>query len=573
LVDVGDQPVPPTLKPLNALDTRPAYADTKASPYAYNPYPDYNSDAWKKENQGTYVPCHGPEHFEPSSVVFRGKSEAFTEPGMGSYKALGIDSTICFEREGWLGPYATKKSIWGDEGLINWDNVNWKTLHDYCYFNNSDRYAGRSFKRDLSVESTGDAERAHSRDFPTVLPRNEELPERSEDAEEEADTSGPNPERDAQPATRTAILLRAYSGIKFTENDKQSIRVLINELSLRSGAEYEVFFLMQIKNAPLTLDAAQKDLPREFWDMAVVWNDEQMAEYYPKLPADANKVHVAQWLSVQKFANDRPDFDFYWNWELDTRLIGNHYEILQKLDEFSKKQPRKYLWERNERYYIPGVHGDYDTTFRKTVELAHGDDTVWGPVPLKGVDPSGPSPPVPSHREDNYEWGVGEDADYISLGPMFDPVDSSWVDLNSIWNFQTFLHTPRRATIGTQSRCSKRLLRAMHEETLKGNHIGSEMTPQSIALLHGFKAVYAPLPIFFDRAWSPESLNKFFNPGPLGESGSTLRTPYGWGLEQRFEGSTWYYRTTLPMKLYNSFLGWEDSGIGGERVRFPSSAA
>lgn len=49
----------------------------------------------------------------------------------------------------------------------------------------------------------------------------------------------------------------------------------------------------------------------------------------------------------------------------------------------------------------------------------------------------------------------------------------------------------------------------------QGNHVSSEMTPQTVALLHGLKAVFAPIPMFFDRDWQGESLQKFFNPGPV----------------------------------------------------------
>jgi hypothetical protein len=560
LADVSDKPVPPTLK---ATDIRPEYANTKASPYIYNPYPDYNSDAWKAENQGTYKPCQGPQNFVADSLVFRGKAEAFSQPAMGSYNVLQIDSNMCFERDSWLGPYATKKTFWNSEGLVDWDKVNWKALHDACYQNNSNRFAQREIRSEHVAKRAGDLHRGHSRDF-TTSPDNSAIATRSEDALEMPHLE--NRAAKIKRKSRTALILRAYSGLKYTENDKQNLRALINELSLKSGGEYEIFFLVQIKNGPLTKESAHKDLPREFWDMAEVWNDQQMAELYPEIPSEVNKVHVSQWFSVQKFAVDHPQFDYFWNWELDSRFTGNHYDLLEKLVAFAKRQPRKYMWERNERYYIPAIHGDYDTTFRHSIEKAYGDDTVWGAAKIKGINPVGPKPPVPHAKDDKYEWGVGEEADYISLGPMFDPVNASWVDLNAVWGYQGFEGTPRRATIGTQSRCSRKLLKTMHEETLRGNHIGSEMTPQSVSLLHGFKAVYAPIPMFFDRAWKPESLNKYFNPGPKGESGSTMLTPYGWGLEERFEGTSWYYRTTLPMKLYNNFLGWEDSGIGGEKV-------
>lgn len=564
LVDVGDEP-PREPAALNETGLRPDWADPRTEPYIFSPYPDYNSEEWRENNQGTYRECTGPRNFVPDAVVFRGKSEAFNNPTMGSYNVLQMDSMLCFERETWLGPYATKKKT-HNEHVVDWENIDWKALQDNCYKNNADRFERLKKRHDQVIRRDGSEKRP--RGVPS-LPAPAEAAE-SEVVETETGLQKrgfPFLNKGPPPKSRTALILRAYSGKKYTENDKQNIRALITELALRSGGEYEVFLLLQIKDGrPLTKESAHADLPKEFWDLAVVWNDEQMAELYPLIPADVNKVHVSQWFSVQKFALDHPKFDYYWNWELDSRFTGHHYDLLEKLVAFADKQPRKGMWERNERYYIPSVHGDYDTTFRTSIEQAYGNDIVWGPAKLDGVTPVGPKPPVSNPKHDNYKWGVGEETDYISLGPMFNPVNASWVDLNAVWGYAGYEGTPRRATIGTQSRCSRKLLLAMHEETRKGNHIGSEMTPQSVALLHGLKAVFAPIPMFFDRAWSGESLNKWFNPGPKGESGSTMMTAYGWGLESRFEGSTWYYRTTLPMKLYNNFLGWEDSGIGGEKV-------
>lgn len=536
LGDVGDKlPLHPFA--LKQIDLRTSWASSNAAPYIYNPYPDYNSEFWRSKNQGKYVPCPGPEDIVSDAVIFRGKSEAFNDPPMGSYDVLQIDNTLCFERDTRLGLYAGMGGETShNEHDLDWNEVNWGALQDFCYKKNSDRYGHHT--------------------------------QRSND-EDGAEVEG---RATAKRKSRTAIVLRAYSGKKYTDNDRENIRALVTELSLRSGGEYQVFLLLQIKDGrPLTLESVRKDLPKEFWDMAVFWNDAQMSELYPKISSDLNKVHVSQWFSVQNFALDYPEFDYYWNWELDTRYTGHHYDLLERLAAFADKQPRRGLWERNERYYVPSVHGDYDTTFRASVEEISGSETVWGAPHVEGISPVGPKPPVNDPKDDNYSWGVGEEADYISLGPMFNPINASWVDGDKIWGYSE--NTPRRATIGTQSRCSRKLLNMMHEETVKGNHIGSEMTPQSIALLHGLKAVFAPIPVFFDRAWAGESLNKWFNPGPKGESGSTLLTPYGWGLEGRFEGSTWYYRTSLPMRLYNNFLGWEDSGIGGPEVCFLSSGA
>ncbi|KAL2687353.1 hypothetical protein Neosp_004910 [[Neocosmospora] mangrovei] len=375
--------------------------------------------------------------------------------------------------------------------------------------------------------------------------------------------------------SRTAILLRSYTGKDYTENDKQVIRALVSELSLKTGGQYEVFLLVQVKDNNLRIfdddevyqSVLSQSVPAEFRSMTILWNDEVVWNLYPKLTDEESRnVHTAQWLSVQKFSQDYPQFDYVWNWEMDFRFTGHHYHLLDKLGEFAKAQPRKLLWERNERWYIPLFHGDYDSAFRKEVEGRYGDDTIWGPPNLPFINPIGPKPPVERPSQDNYEWGVGEEADMITVSPMFNPIGSNWVIANQVWGYNDSTHrsqdVPRRTTIVTQSRVSKRLLNIMHVENLRGNHVASEMTPQTVALLHGLKAVYAPHPVFMDRDWNGKFLNKWFNPGENGECGGR-GSPMGWGRERRYIGSTWYYRAIPPNRLYNNWMGWVDTGIGG----------
>lgn len=300
--------------------------------------------------------------------------------------------------------------------------------------------------------------------------------------------------------------------------------------------------------------------------MTVLWNDEQVWSVYMELKDEERSVHTAQWLSVQQFSHDHPQFDFIWNWEMDFRFSGHHYD-LHNMGEFAKRQPRKYLWERNERWYIPDYHGDYDTAFRDDVARRHGDDTVWGPVRLPFINPVGPKPPVESHRDDDYEWGVGEDADFISVGPIFDPVDNQWIISKHVWGFNDSGHRseelPRSTTIVTQSRVSRRLLDIMNVENLRGNHVASEMTPQTMALLHGFKAVYARTPSSWTATGGGGFL-KWFNPGPGGECGGR-GSPMGWGRERWYQGTTWYYRAEPPNRLYNNWMGWADTDLGDRR--------
>ncbi|KAM3074484.1 hypothetical protein ACMFMF_006493 [Clarireedia jacksonii] len=578
---------------------------SKTAPLEYNPYPEYNSEAWKAVNEGTYAACEGADGLINNILAFPGHLKAFSDPHMGSYELLGIDRSLCFERETRLSTYGHVEAITTSPDVapsvehvkrledlqmpLKWEQVNWRNLQDRCLERNIGRYI-------ISNSQFGNPENAQIQPNNSLFPWNNsytrasnklrrffgKVTTREETQVKNEDVNFNKPDKNTllgrKIKSRTAIVLRAYSGKKWSENDKQNVRSIITELSLRSGGEYQVFLFVHIKNSSNPIwknysnynDAIRENVPKEFQDMAVLWSDQSVQELYPAIPKKVTNVHQSQWMSVQQFARDFPQFDHYWNWELDTRYTGHHYDLLEKLGKFATAQPQKYLWERNERYYIPSIHGNFDTDFRDNVAKASGKNTVWGAPTVANVTPIGPSPPIANPDQDNYIWGVGEDADYISVAPMFNPNGTGWIGRNDVWGYGGRDNTPRRATIITHSRVSKKLLKVMHEENLKGNHVSSEMTPQTVALLHGLKAVYAPMPIFFDRAWNGTSLERWFNPGSQGQSGSTAESPFGWGKEKRFLGSTWYYRAIPPARLYNNWMGWEDHGIGGPEVcQFP----
>ncbi|RCI08972.1 hypothetical protein L249_5037 [Ophiocordyceps polyrhachis-furcata BCC 54312] len=573
-------------------------------PVRFDPYPDYNSDTWTRHGHAAYIPCKGPTgELVEDLLVFKGRPEKWPASKFGSYDVLGMDANLCWERETRLGPFGLvqqKKKVGGEYKPVDWDNVNWGDLQQRCLKLNAGRFdMHRSQKNDYlaaypetaepvpppaeqmaqlrhqhtaghvsSLASSGAAVPA----APAAAAVHYHPQQQTRRSTDEANRDGGALKVKEK---RTAVLLRSYTGRKYSENDKQVIRALVSELSLKTGGEYEVFLLVHSKDRnrrifddhEAYLSVLRDNVPAEFRGMTVLWNDDQVGNIYTKLTDEEERsVHTAQWLSVQKFSHDHPQFDFIWNWEMDFRYTGHHYDLLDKLAAFAKKQPRKYLWERNERWYIPEYHGDYDTAFREQVARRHGDDTVWGPVDLPFINPVGPKPPVPSHDDDDYEWGVGEDADFITVGPMFDPIDSQWIIGKHVWGFSDGRHKsvdlPRRTTIVTQSRVSRRLLDAMHVENMRGNHVASEMTPQTIALLHGFKAVFAPHPVFMDRDWTGPFLNSWFNPGPKGECGGR-GSPMGWGRERRYQGTTWYYRAEPPNRLYNNWMGWPDTGMGG----------
>ncbi|PHH88928.1 hypothetical protein CDD83_6875 [Cordyceps sp. RAO-2017] len=556
-------------------DPRVESALGQDKPVRFNPYPDYNSDEWRQQRHSSYVPCKGPTgQLVEDLLVYRGRPEMWPAPKFGSYDALKIDPNLCWERDTRLGPFGLteqKKKVGGEYKPVDWDNVNWGDLQQRCLKLNAARFDMNRSKKNEYLNTYPETAQ------PAAPSQKQPKPQQSGESDAARSRAAPRDETTRAPVKeqRTAVLLRSYTGKTYTENDKQVIRSLVSELNLKTGGEYEVFLLVHSKDRDVRifddqetyLSVLRENVPDEFRGMTVLWNDEQVWNIYTELKDEEERsVHTAQWLSVQKFSHDHPQFDFIWNWEMDFRYTGHHYDLLAKLGDFAKRQPRKYLWERNERWYIPEHHGDYDTAFRAHVAQRHGDDTVWGPPDLPFIKPVGPKPPVKSHRDDDYDWGVGEDADFISVGPIFDPVDSQWIIGKHVWGYKDATHEsldlPRRTTIVTQSRVSKRLLDIMHVENMRGNHVASEMTPQTLALLHGFKAVFAPHPVFMDRDWKGAFLNSWFNPGPKGECGGR-GSPMGWGRERRYQGTTWYYRAEPPNRLYNNWMGWFDTGLGG----------
>lgn len=265
----------------------------------------------------------------------------------------------------------------------------------------------------------------------------------------------------------------------------------------------------------------------------------------------------------------RPEIEHFWQIDLSVRYTGHHYHHLETISAWAKQQPRKYLWERASRYYIPHVHGNWtnfmeivaNQTSLATKPLDEGGNAaiggVWGPERTEGIEPVGPTPPTDSSDHDNYEWGVGEDADMINLAPVFDPEGTSFVLKDKVEHYPEANHTPRRAT-GTTSmiRLSKRLLRAMHHgQVTSGFYMPPEMYAESTALHHGLKLVVFPLPVYLDFAKSPENMNAAFN----ADGGKTvLNTP-------PMHDGTWHRmsywssideKTTYPDELYKRWLGY-----------------
>ena len=207
----------------------------------------------------------------------------------------------------------------------------------------------------------------------------------------------------------------------------------------------------------------------------------------------------------------RPDIEHFWQMEMDARYTGHHYQHLETMSAWSKAQPRRLLWERSSQYFFPAVHRDW-TGFSTIVENATADGGIWGPVRTEGVEAIGPDPPVEPSQLDDYHWGVGEDADLITVAPIVDATSSD--SLDETLNYPAgAAQTPSRMTSHSSiSRFSKRLLRAMHHGQMAlGTYMPANKYPASTALHHGLKAVAFPLPIFLDYAKPPVDVEREFN--------------------------------------------------------------
>ncbi|KAI1381823.1 hypothetical protein F4677DRAFT_5460 [Hypoxylon crocopeplum] len=535
-------------------------------PVVVNPYPDFGSNDYLKDHQPVQR-CYVDENEKypaPDIFAYPGIPAGMTAPYWGSYESLGVAPDRCFERFGRFGPYGYNYNpSEGGLGLSNnsahagvdklqemftkvdYRNVNWGKAQKKCFEKNQKRF---------------DPEAA---------------------SEDGADGS-------KKVVKRSAYVLRTWTGYKYTDIQLLSLRAMINELSLKSGGEYDVHLLVHVKDDTIPIWASEEiynqtlreNVPEEFWDMTTLWSVQQMRTYYPgpfrdednvenHSNGDVHGVYRSAHFALQWFSQQHQEYDFVWNWEMDIRYTGHYYEFHNGVSNWAAEQPRKLLWERSSRFWIPGVHGSW-SKFSQLVEqetLERHEKPVWGPVkfPTSGSgmisSPKENTPPT-KIEDDDYTWGVGEDADLIVFDPLFDPAKTNWVFRNDVTGYNTSLETPpRRAAIITVARLSRQLLNTMHEETYRTHHtMFPEMWPPTVALHHGYKAVYAPHPVYFDRKWPLDTMDKIFNYPPVPQE-----SPFGWG-EHNMQGGSFYYNAGFSGALWRRWLGAKENGEGGKKT-------
>ncbi|KAI1355226.1 hypothetical protein F5Y01DRAFT_328081 [Xylaria sp. FL0043] len=546
-------------------------------PVVFRPQPDYNSDAWRK-NYVRVNPCYIDADKKvpvPDLYAYPGLVQGQPKAAIGSHEVLGLRSDVCFDRFGRYGPYGLgysldrggvsesldtesegSEAVWEKSGQINWNDVDWAEAQAQCFNSNRDRFFTGNQTHDAELASTGQ-KRLH----------------------------------------RTAIVVRTYVGFKWTAHAILNFRAMVSELNLQSGGEYDVHFLLHVRdnNAPIWADAAtaqeiiESNIPAEFHGLCTLWSEAQMRLYYPgnfgdtydnPSNGDIHGVYRSAHMPLQHFAVMHPEYEHFWNWEMDMRWTGSYYELFDRMGKWGANQSRVGAWERSAKYYIPSLHGTWENFSQLvTTEIqASNKRPLIGPVTYTGKIALNQGhnfmPPSCTSGSDMSQCGVGEEADLITLNPLFDVDESGWVFAGDVTGYETALPIPpRRCSIVTASRLSRRLLSIMHEETWRLHHsMFSEMFPPTMAFHHGLKAVFAPHPVFLDRDWPQVEIDVAFNGGEYHNSGGR-GSPFDLNNEHNHKGTSWYYNSEFAGLLWRRWLGYaqmdgrgDNGGRAGEGV-------
>ena len=581
----------------------------------FNPYPDYRSSEYIGKH-GEKVDCFldvAQTISVPQVRLYEGVPKGFPSPVMGSPEMLGLRTDICYERFGRLGPYGIGYSlnrggsgsqlegeregadlVWQKTPEVDWRDVKWAGVQERCLAANAHRF-------NKLPEPKMDRFRAMP--IGSIAKREEEPSDFMTAPASTGNTSV------AEPLARTAVVIRTWHDYNYTPEDLIYLRSIMTELGLHTGGEYTILFLIHVKdnNIPIFSDdetyerVLRDSLPEEFRGMGILWNEKQMELMYGGLEEThmrdlpVHGVYRSTFMPMQFLAYNHPEFDYFWHWEMDIRTTHHWYHLFTSVVAWAKKQPRKLLWERNSRFYVPGKHGeweDFSHTIRVQTEQGtnspnniwsglgqgarqpgaepqNGDRPIWGPeLPIDDQNTAfddDPKPPT-TFEKDKYTWGVGEEADLVTFNPLFDPDATTWLLADDTTGYnKTRGQPPRRTAIITASRLSRKLLVKMHKETARNRHtMFSEMWPASCALHHGLKAVYVPHPEYVDRKWPVPYLESIFNGGRNGATGGARTSVFG-DREHNFRGTTWYYNAGFPEVLWHRWLGMRFNNAGGEQ--------
>ncbi|KAH0279150.1 hypothetical protein KCU71_g17330, partial [Aureobasidium melanogenum] len=538
--------VPSTTKASLSSDaTYPASQSSSVipTPSSSNPATDFRSQR---------VPCNGPrgkllsESYDDQIHPAHYRNLTYPPPLSGSYEALNLDKSWLTAAERY-GPYGLGEEEDGyNRTRVDWAAINWADLQNSCSQSNHQRlpnaYAFDHGRPRFAYRQTSWTEKW----LPSFLA-----------------TPNINPRPATETFHRSAIVVRVWSTYQYTPEDMWNLRSLVAETALASGGEYAVFLLVDVKDREAGIHTnteaydrvLRESVPPEFQDIAVLFDDSLLESWYPDVVEHLPIMQIMQPLQI--FAQFYPEFDHYWQLEVDSRFLGHTGDMLDKFSEFARNEPRKQARERASWAYMADYHGSYDDFFNTIDRVLDGNSSVWGNIDIHDFKAIGPQPPVEDPHEEHFSWGVGEEADLILLNTLDD------VSRNEDWFFKGWHHgfsmgtkLPIFVSVVAQGRASWNLLNAVHHaQAYAGMRIPSEATLPSFALWHGLKISAPPFPMYQWPGRDRHEMEFALNGGGLDAFPDAIANGparyRGSSLGFFTNGMTWSWWTTLPEDLAN----------------------
>ncbi|KAL1845333.1 hypothetical protein VTK73DRAFT_658 [Phialemonium thermophilum] len=216
------------------------------------------------------VPCYGPRRRllseSPDDELRSAHLDIpYPVPFIGSYDELGLERTWMTPEDRY-GPYGygEEDDDYGRE-RVSWDAVNWARLQNSCFDRNEARFpaAARWFTNEPRFALRGDSR------LPLVRTWDE-----------------------FNATRRTAIVVRTYNGYRYKPEDMHNLRALVTEASLRTGGEYAVVLLVNIRGPESNVTRSREaydeafrkaDIPPEFRSIAILWDESLLRSWYPKV--------------------------------------------------------------------------------------------------------------------------------------------------------------------------------------------------------------------------------------------------------------------------------------------------
>ncbi|KAF4122866.1 Protein of unknown function (DUF3405) [Geosmithia morbida] len=401
-------------------------------------------------------------------------------PLFGSHRELGLSSTW-MTADGRYGPYGFGEDdpTTYKRSRVDWDLLDWGELVDQC------------------LEPASRHESQHP-----AMPR--PMLKHSKPKRFKSD--------DHPHTTRTALVLRSYEGFNYTEEVMWMIRSLITEASLKTGGRYSLILLVNVQDKGWAIHESPEHyqrafqamhIPPELWSLTLLWDENLLESWYPLATEHRTMWQVNQ--PLQLLAHHYPEYDHFWQLEMDQRFMGDALEYLDAVHTFSLLEPRKQALERATYPYIERNYKSYDDFINQVSLANNGGSRAWPALRIPDVEPIGPEPPTP-HPEDTRgysSYGLGEEADVVLTSFCEDVRDvPEWV-FNDWYRGELTQgsETPRFFCPPAIARASRKLLGAVHEAQVRtGISVPSEATLPSWALWLGLKLSYPPQPVYMQPA-------------------------------------------------------------------------